>query len=82
MRLEGEGLTPLHRRRAQQQSPPKGTDAGEYERTLQMEEHSAITQYGIEQLQALQKLCRELEKKVLQLKVRHYRCPCQRSPLS
>lgn len=36
---------------------------------LHMEEHSALTQYGLEQLHALHKLCRELEKKVLQLKV-------------
>lgn len=54
------------------QSPPSGVEVAEYERTLQLEEHAALTQYGLEQLEAVQILSKELEKKVLQLKV----CAC------
>lgn len=50
-------------------SPPKGFDSVDYERTLQVLELQSLAQYQVEQLQALHKLQRELEKKVLQLKV-------------
>ena len=48
---------------------PKGTDNSDHERSLQVLDLHSLAQYQVDQLQALHKLQRELEKKVLQLKV-------------